>query len=238
MGVDPDATGLELAGHAGCLLEVVGPHRGAKTHLRVVCAVNDILLVLPYEEGHDGTEWLFCDNAGVLLRVVDDGGGDEVAGLAGVVLAADSDVPLFLLNVVEECLDLLKLHAVLDGAEEDTLFVALASFEGLGKLDGCFLELGVDVLVHVDALDREANLARVQESEGGDLLGGRGDVNVLANNGGVVTTTIVVLASSCGRGAAIAYSSRVTRFSVLEADSMTFLPVNVLPVKEILAGPG
>jgi hypothetical protein len=46
--------------------------------------------------------------------------------------------------------------------------------------------LRVDVLVDVDALDRETDLARVEEGEGSDLLGGRVDVDIFADNGGVI----------------------------------------------------
>ena len=64
-----------------------------------------------------------------------------------------------------------------------------------------------------------------------------GDVDILADDSWIVTATISISIHSFP-GEICTYSSSVTRFRVLEADSMTFLPVKVLPVKEILAGPG
>src|SRR5690348_1097571 len=77
--VDEDGSGLEPPCNLARLLYILAPHAGTKTRVCVVCAGNDFLEVGPGLSGHNGTEGLFLDNAGVVGRVVDDGGLDEVA---------------------------------------------------------------------------------------------------------------------------------------------------------------
>jgi len=56
------------------------------------------------------------------------------------------------------------LHGVLDGAEEGAFFGAVTDFQGLGVVNHGLEEGLVDILVDVDALDSEANLAAVELS--------------------------------------------------------------------------
>lgn len=76
MGVDPHAAGLELSCYSAGFFQVVGPDRGAETHLGVVGTSNDIVLVFPCQERHNRSEGLFGDNARVVGRLVNDGGCD------------------------------------------------------------------------------------------------------------------------------------------------------------------
>ena len=66
-------------------------------------------------------------------------------------------------------LDLVVLHLVLNRSEEDTLFVTLSDLECLCELDHGIAEFVVDGLMHVDALDSQADLAGVEECKGGNL---------------------------------------------------------------------
>lgn len=82
---------------------------------------------------------------------------------------------------------------------------------------------------------RSEHLCCIEESESSHFLGSFGDVDVRADNGGVVSAAVprrdqssdVHVQSRDGT----AYHSRVTLFSVLLALSITFLPVTVDPVK-------
>lgn len=171
------------------MIEILGPDGRTETHLGVVGAGNNVVLVLPREEGHDGAERLLGDDARVLGWTIDNGRGNEVAGLV-FVLAANSNAPLLLLDVAEEGLDLLKLHAVLHGTQEDALLVALAGLDRLGELDSFVTELLVDVFVNVYTLDGKADLAGVEEGEGGNFLSGGYNIDVLADNGWVVAAEL------------------------------------------------
>jgi len=205
MRVDPNRACIKLSSDPACLIQVVRPHTCAQSHLCVVRPCNNVLLVCPCQQRHNRTKRLLRDDPGVLVRSVNDGRCDEVAWLV-LVLAANCDRPFFLLNVGEERLDLLKLHAVLDGAEEDALVVAVANFECLRKFDQGVSELAMDRFMNVDTFDGKADLAGIQEGKSADLqclfsrvnLSGGGwmesthllsnsiDINVLANDGRVV----------------------------------------------------
>lgn len=75
--VDKDGTSFESSRNLGCLLDVLAPYTRTETGVCVVGAGNDFLEVRPRLSGHDGTEGLFLDDAGVVGRVVDDGGLNE-----------------------------------------------------------------------------------------------------------------------------------------------------------------
>lgn len=102
MRVNPNATGLDLATNSATLLHISSPDRSTESHLRVVGTGQNLLLSLPGQDWENWTEWLLGDNAGVVLWTVDDGWLDEVAWGVGWVLAADCDLPAFLLDVLEE----------------------------------------------------------------------------------------------------------------------------------------
>jgi hypothetical protein len=58
----------------------------------------------------------------------------------------------------------------LDWAHEDAFLISLADLEGLGEGDCGVAEFVVDGFVDVYAFDGDADLARVEEAEGGDLF--------------------------------------------------------------------
>jgi len=113
------------------------------------------------EGGREGrrTERLLGDDARVVRRVVDDRRLYEVAGTLFDLLGADGELVTVLLAVLEELLHLLVLHFVLDGSDQDAGLVARADLDALGEGDHGFQEGLVDVLVDVDALGGDADLA-------------------------------------------------------------------------------
>lgn len=102
MAVNPNTSRLDLRTNSATLLHISSPNRSTESHLGVVCTGQNLLLSLPGQDWENWTEWLFGDNAGVVLWTVDDGWLDEVAWGVGWVLAADCDLPTFLLNILEE----------------------------------------------------------------------------------------------------------------------------------------
>lgn len=103
------------------------------------------------------TKRFFGDNLGVIFRVVDNSRVNEVA--IGICrLSTNRHLVSMLLDVVEECLDLLVLHRVLDGAKEYAVFGSIAHFQRLGVSNHSVAEFIVDGRVDVDALEAEANL--------------------------------------------------------------------------------
>jgi hypothetical protein len=176
--VDEDASCLETARNLKCMVDILAPDAGAETGVGVVGAGDDFLLVRPGLSGHDRTcllvsifvsqnekkvsvgrtEWLFLDDPGVVWRVVDDSRLNEKALVGVDVRLADGKLVALLLTVLEEALDLLELHGVLDGAESDIGFVAGADLEVLCEADHFLEELLVDGLVDVDALGGNTDL--------------------------------------------------------------------------------
>ena len=146
-----------------------------------------------------------------------------------------------LLNLVEESLHALVLHRVLDWAQEVPVHHAIANGNRFGVGDHGVAEFIIDVFVDVDALQRNADLPGVQEGEGRNLRGCFGYVYAFADDCWVfsssVDSSVCRIPFEGGQGN-LSYSSRVTRLSVLAALSITFFPVAVEPVKEILSTPG
>ncbi len=172
MRVDPDTSSLQFTGNALRLLLVIRPHGRTETHPRLVRARNHILLIAPRHKRQDGPEGLLRCNAGRISGAVDDGWVDEVAWLGGVegLVCAVGEGDLFRGEVGEEALDFFVLHGVLDWAHEDAFLISLADLEGLGEGDCGVAEFVVDGFVDVYAFDGDADLARVEEAEGGDLF--------------------------------------------------------------------
>ena len=67
-------------------------------------------------------------------------------------------------------LDLLILHLVLDGAQEDAFLSTVTDLEALGNLDHGVAEFVMNGFVDVDSLDCQTDLARVEEGKCGDLV--------------------------------------------------------------------
>lgn len=109
------------------------------------------------------TKRLLNDNAGILRWSVNDRRGNVEPVGRGLNLAADGDLPPLLLDVVEEGLDAVVLHGVLERAVADAGVGAVAEGVGLDVLDHGVAEFFVDGLVDVDALEVQADLAGVEE---------------------------------------------------------------------------
>ena len=149
MGVDPDTPSLHLFRHLRRPFDIGAPDGGTQRHLRVVSLRNHILFVAPFQNWKDRSKWLFGDDAGVLRRIVDNCGSDEVAFLVLAQFPAKSGFPALLGDVVEEGLDLIILHAVLDRSKEDVVLKTITGLESLGVLYQRLEELRVYFLVHV-----------------------------------------------------------------------------------------
>jgi hypothetical protein len=167
------------------------------------------------------TEWLFLDDSGVLLWLINDGRLHEVA-LAAIDLTTNSYLLARLLDVIEEATNTLELHLVLDGAQEDTALVPLTVLQGLGELNSGSEELVIYALVDINALQGQANLSRVEEGEGGNLSSGGLDVDICAHNGWVIAAELQsdtleslggrlhnLLTSECGAGEGDLVNARV-----------------------------
>lgn len=149
MGVDPDTPSLQLFRHLRRPFDIGAPDGGTQPHLRVVGLRNHVLFVAPFQHWKDRSKWLLGHNAGILRRVVDDGGRDEVAFLVLGHFPAKSRFPALLGNFVEERLDLIVLHAVLDRSKEDIVLETNTGLESLSVLYQRLEELLVYFLVHV-----------------------------------------------------------------------------------------
>ena len=101
----------------------------------------------------------------VVGRVVDDGRLEPVAILLLDISTAGNEVVALVLAVLEESLDLLVLHLVLDGTEHGALLIRRADFETGSDLGHCIDHGSVDLLVDVDTLGGNANLAKKLASE-------------------------------------------------------------------------
>lgn len=169
--VNPDAASLELLRYALGAGHVLAPDGGAQAQVRRVDAADDVVLVAPPEDGHDGAEGLVDHDARVVGRVVDDGGGHvEALAVLGARGAPQRRLPPLLRDLLVELLQLPVLHAVLDRAEERLRVRVVARLERFGHGDHRRQKLVVDVLVHVDPLDVHADLSAVDEGEEGNLF--------------------------------------------------------------------
>lgn len=130
--VDPDTPSLQLLRHLRRPSDIRAPDGGTQPHLRVVRLLDHVLFVAPFQHREDRSERLLGHDAGILRRVVDNGGCDEVTFLVLGHFPAKSRFPALLGNVVEEGLDFVVLHAVLNGSKEDVILEAIAGLEGLG----------------------------------------------------------------------------------------------------------
>lgn len=165
-GVDEDASGLQTESNTLGGLLVLTPDASTKTGIAVVGTVDDLLLVRVRLDRKNKTELLFLDDLAVVGRVVDDGGLKPETVLRLDISAAGDEVVALVLAVLEESLDLLVLHLVLDGAEHGTLLVGSTDLEAGGDLGHCVDHGSVDLLVDVNTLGGNADLARKLASGG------------------------------------------------------------------------
>lgn len=178
VAVNPDGTGVEGVADTVGTGEVLGEDTRGKTVDGVVGGLDDLLLSLELGDDDDGAEDLLLDDLHVGLDVGEDGGLDEVAGLA-VADTTGEDVGTLLLaalNVVHDAVVLgLRDLGALEGSGVEGVTDSDLLRDGLELLD----ELVVDALLDVDTRTSAAGLAVVEE----DTLGGVAD--------GVVEDTVV-----------------------------------------------
>lgn len=93
------------------------------------------------------------------------------------------------LGVLEEGLDLLVLHLVLNWAEVGAIGRSTDS-HGLGEFNHGRKGLLVDVLVDVNTLGSDTNLTGVLESAHDELRSNSLDINIGKNNGSIVTAEL------------------------------------------------
>lgn len=134
------------------------------------------------------TERFFNNDPGCLRGYVDDSRVDEIT-LRRLNLAANSDVPALLLDILEKAFHALKLRSVLQRAMCYTFLGPIAQSIALDMFDKCFFELGINALVHKDSLKIEANLTRVEKCEKGHFLSSLVDIDVWEYDGWIVATT-------------------------------------------------
>ncbi len=79
MHIDPNASRLQLSGHAFRALQVRTPNRRAEAEIGVVGASDDFFFVCPFEQRDDGPEGFLLHDARVVGRIVDDSWVYEVA---------------------------------------------------------------------------------------------------------------------------------------------------------------
>jgi len=149
---------LQTKGNALSSLLVLAPDTGTKTSVGVVGTVDYLLLIRVWLNGQDQTELLLLDDLAVVGRVVDDGGLKPESILLLDICAASDEVIALVFTVLEESLDLLVLHLVLDGAEHGTFVVRVANLEASSDLDHCVDHGSVNLLVDVDTLGGNADL--------------------------------------------------------------------------------
>jgi hypothetical protein len=93
---------------------------------------------------------------------------NEVAFACSNGVGSSSKLVAFGLTILEKRLDLLILHLILDGPEQDSSFVGSADLDVLGELDHSLDKLRVDRLVDVDTLCSNAHLGDCQQERLGD----------------------------------------------------------------------
>lgn len=115
--IHPHASGFKTQSNTLGLCRVSTPHRSAEALICIICAPNNVLLVLPLENRHDRTERLILYHAGVLWWVGDNGWRNEISRcLFFEDGGSQCEFVGLALAVVKDGLDFLVLHLVLDGA--------------------------------------------------------------------------------------------------------------------------
>jgi len=136
------------------------------------------------------TKRLLHDDSAVVWRVVDDCWSDEVTLSGRHILTTDSKFVLVFADVLEEALDTLVLHRVLDGSEVYTFIIWTTDLEVRCKLGHGLECLLVDRFVNVDALRSDTNLSAVLERTKYQLRRHFRNVYIRKNNRCVVATEL------------------------------------------------
>lgn len=136
------------------------------------------------------TKRLFDNNPALVGWVVDDGGCDEESLSVRNVLATSGDLVLVLGHVLEESLDALVLHRVLNWSEVDALVIWSSDLEVVGKLGHGLESLLVDGFVDIDTLGGNAHLSAVLEGAEDQLRSDGLHIDVGHDDGGVVAAEL------------------------------------------------
>mmetsp|Transcript_78609 Transcript_78609/g.244837 ORF Transcript_78609/g.244837 Transcript_78609/m.244837 type:complete len:506 (-) Transcript_78609:89-1606(-) len=193
--IDPGHAALQAEGDLGGLLQIVAPHGAAEAVLGVVRARHRLVDGLVAEHRKGRPELLLLHDARVVINVRDDRGLVEVGpslarGLHA--LAPRGDAAARLPRVLHEALHALELRLVVQRSPHSALLEAIANM-GHGLLCSvckCVHHLVVLRLVHEDALDGDADLARVEHGAAEDLGGGLLDVGARKNDRSVVAAEL------------------------------------------------
>lgn len=117
------------------------------------------------------TKRLLDDNTRLLRGPVNDGRFDIIPLCWYIVhFTAQCDLPPLFGNVCEKSLDTFVLHRILEGPMRDARLRAVSDGEVAGVLHHGRFEGVVYRLVHVDALEVQADLARVEKGPGRDFF--------------------------------------------------------------------
>lgn len=163
--VDPDTAGLQAKSNTLGSLLILAPDASTKTRVGIVGTVDDLFFVRVGLDRQDQAELLLLDNLAVVRRVVDNGRLDPEAIFLFNLAATGNEVVALGLAVLEEGLDLLILHLVLDGAQHGTVLVGGADLKAGGNLGHCVDHGSVDLLVDVNTLSSNANLGSESASK-------------------------------------------------------------------------
>jgi hypothetical protein len=168
------------AGRSGDQTEAPSPTSSALAYLDglVDGAVAD--------DGQGGAELFLGDERVVVVDVGHEGGGVEVAGLAGVGVAAEQDPGAGVAGGFDEVGDDVVLGLVLQRAQDVVLVQADAHGHGGGDGGEFFADGVVDVVVDVEALEGGAGLAGVDERAPEEAFGDGFGVGVGQDDAGVV----------------------------------------------------
>jgi hypothetical protein len=203
--VNKDCARFDFVGQLVSLGCVFRPNGGRETELAVVHLLNRFLVRLDGHDGYDRAEGFFTHHSHVMRDVRKDSGHKVVAvlGRVGESLVLGRDVLRALLDrLVDVLLDSLRRRFADDRAHVGGLVEGVAELV-TGKL---FLhgldKVVVDTLVHVNALDRTARLARVEDGTIDDLTCRPGEVYIWANICGILAAELeadfAVYSACCG----------------------------------------
>ena len=163
MPVDPDRAGLEAGGDLLGLVPVGGPDGGAESDVDGVGPRDRLLEVGVADDRQGRAELLLLDQRRVVVDVGHQGLRVEVARLAGVGVAARHQAGAAALGVLDETVDHVPLHLVLQRAEQVGL-VQSDAHRHLGRERGQRVDdLIVDGVGDVQPLERGAGLPVVDE---------------------------------------------------------------------------
>ncbi len=192
--VREDGAGFDPPPDAFGAVQVPGPDRGGEAVVGVVHEADRLFVVLDLHHPDDRAEALLPHHAHRVVHVDEDLGGEVGGPLPGGGKTRLVDEGLRPLG--KRFLDLAPHPVGGGGADErPQRGLGVGGVSELVALDHRHQrvqEVVVDLLVHVDPLDRGAGLAGVEEGPVGDVLGGIGEVGVVGHVGGVLAAELEV----------------------------------------------